>query len=163
MGPVGDDFSRMDDEDIIEDAEIIEELTDEDMYEEDLGMVSPSESGHPVEEFDVFSEEKNPLATVTMAELYVSQGLIKRAFTIYRALADAEPNNVELKKRLYELKMAIDEDTASARYQLPTETQNMSESVTTVGTSFGAAAVPVGEDRVLETLGKWLDAIKRRR
>lgn len=163
MEPVEDGFLLTDDEDLLEDAEIIEELTDEDLYEEDPGMVSQPESGCAVEEFELFSAGKNPIATVTMAELYVSQGFTKRAVTIYRELLDADPQNIELKKRLYELKMAIDEDTASARYDYQAVTQPMPERVATTAPDFGAAVSPIREDRVVETLGKWLDAIKRRR
>ena len=163
MEPVKDGFSLTEEEELLEDAELIEELTDEDLYEEDHGMVSPPETGLEVEEFDAFNEGRNPLATVTMAELYVTQGFTKRAFTIYRELLDADPNNIELKKRLYELKMAIDEDTASARYGLQAGTQTRSERVATTAADIGAAASLSGDDRVLETLGKWLDAIKRRR
>lgn len=163
MEPVEDGLSLTNDDDLLEDAEIIEELTDEDLYEDDPGMVSPPETGGAVEEFEEFSAGKNPIATATMAELYVSQGFTKRAFTIYRGLLDADPLNIELKKRLYELKMAIDADTACARYNVPADTQTVSERVATTADAFGAAVSPMGDDRVVETLGKWLDAIKRRR
>src|ERR1700676_3686543 len=136
MEPVEFGVSPADDEDLIEDAEIIEELTDEDLYEEDPGMVSTPESGSEVEEFEATSAGRNPIATVTMAELYVSQGFTKRAFTIYRELLDADPHNIELKKRLYELKTAIDEDTARARYNFQAGTQAMSERVVTTAADF---------------------------
>jgi hypothetical protein len=163
MEPVEFGVSPTDDGDIIEDAEIIEELTDEYLYEEDSGMVSTPGTGSEVEEFEATRATRNPIATVTMAELYVSHGFTKRAFTIYRELLDADPHNIELKKRLYELKTAIDEDTTRARHNFQAGPQVMSEREVTTAAAFGSAASPVVKDTVLETLDKWLDAIKRRR
>jgi hypothetical protein len=59
--------------------------------------------------------ETDPLNTVTLAELYVSQGFLKRALTIYRELLLVDPDNTELKSRLVELKHEIDLDEVSAR------------------------------------------------
>jgi tetratricopeptide (TPR) repeat protein len=60
-------------------------------------------------------EEKDPLTTVTLAELYVSQGFTKRALTIFRGLLEADPENLELKNRILALKQEIDEDEECAR------------------------------------------------
>jgi tetratricopeptide (TPR) repeat protein len=62
-----------------------------------------------------FQEEKDPLTTVTLAELYVSQGFTKRALTIFRGLLEADPQNLELKNRILALKQEIDEDEECAR------------------------------------------------
>jgi tetratricopeptide (TPR) repeat protein len=62
-----------------------------------------------------FLEEKDPLTTVTLAELYVSQGFTKRALTIFRELLEADPENLELKNRILTLKQEIDEDEECAR------------------------------------------------
>ena len=129
----------------LEDAELIEELTDEEFPEEDDFIVSPAIIDVPAGHEEFIGEGKNPLSTVTLAELYVSQGFLKRALTIYRELLDADPDNADLKRRLYDLKTAIDEDAASARSSLLA--------------GDGAAA---GE-RVVETLERWLDTIRRRR
>lgn len=154
---------RTEDEIDLEDAEIIEELTDEDLLEADEFIVSPAEKD------DAAREGKNPLSTVTLAELYVSQGFVKRALTIYRELLETDPDNADLKKRLYQLKEAIDEDVASARQSL------LAGEVTVTGSAGGAdcagsaeppegmPAAAVAEERVIETLEKWLDAIRRRR
>jgi tetratricopeptide (TPR) repeat protein len=60
-------------------------------------------------------EEKDPLTTVTLAELYVSQGFTKRALTIFRELLEADPENQQLKNRILALKQEIDEDEECAR------------------------------------------------
>ena len=210
-----------DDEEIIEDAEILEEFDDEPSIEEDFfgagtdaGVPEPdapppaapagdddflftppdeafSEPGAalpedlpaaeaafippvPGEAFtepeeDIAPEESDPLITATMAELYVSQGFLKRALTIYRELLEADPDNEEWKNRLYDLKTAIDEDVAIARHSVAEEG----------GAEPGPAAVSAGQDvpepgtaitgpaesgdTVVVTLERWLETIRRRR
>ena len=155
------------DEEIIEDAEIVEDLADEGQSEED-SISPPPEDEHlePGEDFSM--KERDPLITVTMAELYVSQGFVKRALTIYRELLEIDPDNIEWKNRLYELKMAIDEDTAIARKATMTESAAEAETVQVPGrpenpaSDDEAPAPAVTGDAVLGTLEKWLDAIRRR-
>ena len=48
-------------------------------------------------------------ATATMAEIFVSQGLISRALEIYKVLVKKEPDNEEIKSRLEELELMINE------------------------------------------------------
>ncbi len=153
----------------LEDAEIIEELTDDDLLDDDDEFVmSPARSAAVAEEAVVVNE-KSPISTVTLAELYISQGFSKRALTIYRELLENDPENADLKKRLYELKKAIDEDTASARSSLLACVDTMPKEAGTAVAEGGFTAEPAepaspgGEDRVLETLEKWLETIRRRR
>ncbi|HEY6871497.1 MAG TPA: tetratricopeptide repeat protein [Geobacteraceae bacterium] len=152
----------------LDDAEIIEELGDDDLLEEDEFIVSPAKAASTVAGADVFAGEKSPISTVTLAELYVSQGFSKRALTIYRELLETDPDNAELKRRLYELKKAIDEDTAIARGILPAGDETVPEVAETSGVEDRCkpeeAEPPLagGDDRVLATLEKWLDTIKRR-
>lgn len=165
-------LSGFDGEEIIEDAELIEELIEECLLQQeeddDRFIVSPAQAISSEQETSELDDIKSPLSTVTMAELYVSQGFVKRAFTIYRGLLDLDPNNAELKKRLYELKMAIDEDTATARYSHMTSSELAPEHSGAPDTSVDR--VPPGEepvallpDTVVMKLEKWLDAIQRRR
>lgn len=145
-----------------EDAEIIEELTDEDLLEEEFVegdfIVSPAKADVPVG-YGGHSEGKNPLSTVTLAELYISQGFLKRALTIYRELHESDPDNADLTKRLFELKKAIDEDAASARDSVLAGDELTPEAAGTSGYDDPAAT----EERVIEALEKWLVAIGRRR
>lgn len=184
------DFQPIDilseDDEIIEDAELFEEPSDQELPDEEIFVFTPpeealAETGNTFyfEPDDppqtattaptVFIEEHDPLRTATMAELYVSQGFLKRALTIYRELLDKEPNNTEWKNRLYELKIAIDEDMAMARRTVTTE----------IAVDSGIAGIYAqsdsgmnedemriqapGDDTVLGTLEKWLETVRRRR
>jgi len=154
------DFS-LEDSDIIEDAELLEELDDEETPEkssaeelpagDELISILPGATPSAPEAVP-FAKVSDPLRTATMAELYASQGYLKRALTIYRELLDTDPDNVEWNNRLYELKMAIDEDLAMARKDAA------------VDSDAGADITPItSDDRVVATLEKWLDTIRRRR
>jgi len=178
------EFSPVDD-DIIEDAELVEDLTDEILPEEDevrgaSPILSVGESLPPVlTTAEVGGDEKqvdenDPLITVTMAELYASQGFLKRALTIYRGLLESDPENAEWNNRLYELKMAIDEDTEIARHNVTEGAVAVKEPETPgfhpeIGESLSVTQVEepaisvVSEKTSLETLEKWLDTIRRRR
>lgn len=165
-----DGFQGADELDL-EDAELLEELSDDDLIDdvEDEFILSPAQGYPPAADGDLFGEGKNPISTITLAELYVSQGFLKRALTIYRELLETDPDNAELKKRLYALKQAIDEDTANARNSLlaggeavaefAAEAAGVPPSVPEAGGAVGA----VMEDRVIATLESWLDNIRRRR
>lgn len=160
-----------DDEEIIEDAELVEELeefVDEEAGEADFIFTSPGDAlSEPEESAPV--EEGDPLVTVTLAELYASQGFLKRALTIYRELLESDPDNEEWKSRLYELKMAIDEDTAIARNIALGDTAEETETTQAPGlpelpgSDETKTLPPASGDAVLATLEKWLDTIRRRR
>ncbi len=116
------------------------------------------------------TEGKDPLTTVTLAELYVSQGFLKRAFAIYRELLMANPDNEELKQRLSNLKCAIDRDEKSVRVHVleRERTTAEAEDVTAERISLenDGAEAEAGFDRrdtVLTTLETWLENISRRR
>ncbi len=153
----------------LEDAEIIEELTDDDLIDDDDEFVVSTVNAAPVADEAGVADEKNPISTVTLAELYVSQGFSKHALTIYRELLETDPDNADLRKRLYELKKAIDEDAATARNNLlagneivPKGTEAfVAENGCTTGSAMTTPSG--GEDRVVETLEKWLENIRGRR
>lgn len=43
------------------------------------------------------------IATKTLAEIYLQQGYVQEAYEIFKALAEKDPHNVEIKHRLEEL------------------------------------------------------------
>ena len=43
------------------------------------------------------------IATKTLAEIYLQQGHLQEAYQIFKALAERDPNNMEIKLRLEEL------------------------------------------------------------
>lgn len=109
--------------------------------------------------------QKDPLTTVTLAELYVTQGFLKRALTIYRELVDETPQNQELKNRLMELKRRVDADqdsikTANLATEIETETVVTSPLVAPVQTEAIAARPDAAADEIAN-LQNWLDNIRR--
>ena len=93
-------FESEDDEEIIEDLEILDEL-------------EAPEVGQPASEFE-FQEEPytpdvavaplhDPLSTVTLAELYVTQGFIHKALEIYLAILADNPSDQVIAGRVTEL------------------------------------------------------------
>ena len=77
---------------------------------------APSLSGKGVE----------PIATATLAEIYIRQGLPQKALKVYRDLLKLEPHNDQLRQRLILLKQQIDGQEVPA---LGDETLLASESV----------------------------------
>ncbi len=49
-----------------------------------------------------------PIATSTIAEIYVRQGFLKRAMTVYRDLLKVDPSNEDLRAKLVELKARVE-------------------------------------------------------
>lgn len=43
------------------------------------------------------------IATKTLAEIYLQQGYLQEAYQIFKALAEKDPHNMEIKHRLEEL------------------------------------------------------------
>ncbi len=122
-------------------AEIVEELTDELVEEEEQFYPEETASALPVADAGE-GGRKDPLTTVTLAELYVSQGFPERAATIYRELLALDPENGELKERLAALTAGNTPEVSLG----PEEPQ-------TAGRA---------ED-IIQTLENWLGNIKRRR
>lgn len=151
----------------LEEGEIIEELTDEDLLVDEEFVVSPGETGSQGGNDDVVTEKKNPISTSTLAELYVSQGFMTHALTIYREMLDSDPDNADLKKRVDELARAVAEEAGGVGTGLPEDDEAVTESAVTSGAAGHhpadmEMAAAVTEDRVIETLEKWLDTIRRR-
>ena len=152
-----------DDEFLLEEAEIIEELSDEVLDEEffEPGLAEESAGEVSIDgEGPLFEEElgaaddsgSDPLATATIAELYIEQGFMKKALKIYRDLLDANPGNEELRQRIVDLKHRIDEDEARAR-----------ENAFTADMPFGEEFAEAANDKVdaVAVLEGWLDTIGR--
>lgn len=47
------------------------------------------------------------LATKTLAEIYIKQGYLQEAYEIYKTLAEKDPSNSEIQKRIQELEVKI--------------------------------------------------------
>lgn len=152
----------------LEEGEIIEELTDEDLVDDEEFVVTRCGTGASEGNDDVVTDKKNPISTSTLAELYVSQGFMTHALTIYREMLNSDPDNADLKKRVDELVRAVDEEAGGIRTGLPEGDEAVTESAAISGAADHLPADTeivgaVTEDRAIETLEKWLDTIRRRR
>jgi tetratricopeptide (TPR) repeat protein len=100
---------------IVEEGEFIDELScgSEDKF--DYGFDLDHEADSVAPSAQELQEKKDPLTTATLAELYLAQGYPKRALNIYRELAETDPENMDLKNRILELKKEIDKDEEAAR------------------------------------------------
>lgn len=83
----------------LNDVEIIEDLIEEVADVVDPGVVSECSAA--------VTDQKDPLKTATLAELYVSQGFLSSAISIYKELLIADPCNEEYKKRLLDIEQAF--------------------------------------------------------
>jgi tetratricopeptide (TPR) repeat protein len=137
--------------------------------------VGSSSAGDALLEEDASAAESGilPLATVTLAELYEGQGFFEKALEVYADLLNKDPENQRLKERVIDLSM-----------RLGTETVHSPVSGICINTGIVASNVPLGvssddppgedsgylfpngqgrNDNVLDLLGLWLDAIRRRK
>lgn len=94
-----------------------------------------------------------PIATATIAEIYVKQGMLSKAVQVYRGLLVANPGNATLETRYQELVRQMQGGVGPRVAAEPVVTP-----------SVAAAPVPKGsDDQTLATLMRWLDAIRDRR
>lgn len=107
-------------------------------------------------------ESKDPLTTVTLAELYVSQGFLQRALNIYSELCTANPGDAKLSARLQEVRALMEKEAE----------QEAGEADVMVNFDAGAPAAaesaPVLQAKEVESgpaqiLERWLENIRRRR
>lgn len=156
------------DESLFEEAEIIEDL-DEEVFNEEIEAAEPGPFAipFPAEAFEEVHEQEpdpDPLSTATIADLYVSQGFLKKALRIYRDLSEANPNDEELRNRLVQLKLRIDEDEARARENALADTL-LTEATADVGVDdnedFASSADSAPTQNALAVLEGWLENIGR--
>lgn len=55
------------------------------------------------------------IATKTLAEIYVKQGHLRKAYEIYKVLSERDPSDAEMKARLNELEQALNPSYPSAQ------------------------------------------------
>lgn len=76
-------------------------------------VMEPAEE--PVMEMEALAPELDdqPLVTRTMAELFVSQGLVDRALEVFRQLLEVTPGDAGLRQRVAELSARLEEPPTS--------------------------------------------------
>ena len=77
------------------------------------------------------------IITKTLAEIYLRQGDLQKAYDIFRTLSRENPSDAEIQERLKELSEKL---TSSPAYQTTSSTE-----------------------RRIQTLNRWLNNIQRRR
>jgi len=80
-----------------------------------------------------------PMTTKTLAEIYLQQGHLQEAYEIYKALAEKDPFDAEIQKRLEELGEKLH----------PSPPPSFS--------------TPLSKEEKLQHLEKWLANIRKRR
>ena len=92
-----------------EDADVVEEGNVESVSPEPEISPLPEDLGElvtPLKEAKGERAEPSAIATATLAELYVGQGLIREAVAVLEQVLDREPDNVEVSARLDALRNA---------------------------------------------------------
>lgn len=87
-----------------------------------------------------------PIATTTIAELFVKQGLLSQACQVYRDILQADPDNGLVRSKLLALEEGLSADTS---LESPEDPAPLDETVT--------------ETEPLATLNRWLSAARLRR
>ncbi|GFE58286.1 lipopolysaccharide assembly protein LapB [Geobacter sp. AOG1] len=153
---------------VLEDDDLLVEVSedespDEGFSSDDDAPVDEESQGTDTSRNTGSETARDPLSTATLAELYVSQGFLKRAVTIYRELLETEPDNEDLKRRMVELKEAVDRDQVSAReHSLDDLSLEDAGAPTTLNSPVESVEAGATES-VLRTLEHWLENIERRR
>lgn len=95
---------------------------------------------------DKVQSAEAPIATTTIAELFVKQGLLSQASQVYRDILQANPENDQIRAKLIELEGRL---TSNSRSEVADEPVSF--------------ATPAAQDDPLETLQRWLTAVRLRR
>lgn len=157
-------------EEELEEVEVLEggaEVGDESIFEEFAFEDGPADVVVVKEQHPSGLEERGPIPTITLAEMYISQGYHKRAMTVFMELLKADPVNEELKRRLFELKRAIDEDVDTARREALKFAEEERETLAAPAAAFEVAEEEAAPAEVAEsplaTLERWLENVRRRK
>ncbi len=92
---------------------------------------------------------KAPIQTATLAEIYLKQGFLEKARTVYVGILEDDPTNAEVKQKIQSIdEMLVVEQGGETLSADPQDEE---------------PAVPVSGGSVLDQLNRWLDAIEKRR
>lgn len=101
-----------------------------------------------------------PIATATLADIYIQQGFLERALKVFGDLLAEDPGNTEIRRRYDELLLQINGSvmTKSPEAVILAPCDVESARKRTVMLPEGT-----GKDALVTLYGRWLDAINRRR
>jgi len=143
----------------LDEVEIIEELTEEIIDHQEKNAADEVELSTGMEESG--TDRKDPLKTATLAELYVSQGFLSSALSIYRELLKSEPGNKHYERRLLQIRQALAVQEKEAQQPVVIST-GLVEFVPDNTSQQHSEAVSNDSDPVAALEG-WLENIQRRR
>ena len=127
----------------------LDEMDEEDENEAPSGSFRPS-----------------PLPTLTLAELYASQGFQREALNVYEELLREDPENVRLLERVDSLRRSLDDESKGTITFSGESGNGFAEEITEAVLPdneklVSLASVMSYEKMVLETLEDWLNSIRR--
>jgi tetratricopeptide (TPR) repeat protein len=153
-----------------------ETVPDESFYFEELeDAETQSDSDRDtLAESDTADSESGilPLSTITLAELYEGQGFLEKALEVYSDLLTKDPDNQRLKERASDLMIRLERESDLSSVSELSETPEVLESGSSLEDSDadlpGDSACLFPNDQghnevVLDQLGLWLDAVRRRK
>jgi tetratricopeptide (TPR) repeat protein len=100
-----------------------------------------------------------PIATATLADIYIQQGFFERALKVFSDLLEEDPGNTEIRRRYDKLLQQINGAVMTKSPEaVPVASSEIEPVRTTVILPEGT-----GKDALVALYGRWLDAIIRRR
>ena len=125
----------------------------------------------PVSSEKIKPDEPNePIATATLAEIYVKQGLLDKAIDVYQGLLTQNPNNDVARERITQLQQHTDSDQDVAAEQISQEIEIVpeSENLEVAVQSETTEVLTESQDEIkdqspLSVLQRWLAVIKNGR
>lgn len=113
------------------------------------------EEEHPV----VGAASLPPIATATLADIYIQQGFLERALKVFSGLLEEDPGNKEIRRRYDELLQQIH---TSATTGSPEVVSAAPSEVVPAG-KIDILPAEVGKDALVALYGRWLAVINRRK
>lgn len=139
-------------------------------FPQEAGIAKMLASLPPLDPVDSVSADgaEEPIATPTIAEIYLKQGFPERALKVYRDLLKVHPGNQALRIKLADLEQMLGlgpkPGIPEAGSALGTSMADLPSPPETVASVSGLTEAPPGSvDTRLVLLDRWLTAIHRRR
>jgi tetratricopeptide (TPR) repeat protein len=120
----------------------------------------------PDEEVELEAEPSSadpPIATATIAELFVRQGLLSQACQVYRDILQVEPENEEVRQKLSALERELAGEEPEKVADLPVENVQEPPKENSVTEEPLVPEEPLVREEPLVVLQRWLATIRRRR
>jgi tetratricopeptide (TPR) repeat protein len=120
-----------------------------------VSEVVEEESSDPV----VGAASLPPIATATLADIYIQQGFFERALKVFSGLLVEDPGNKEIRRRYDELLQQIHSSAPTGSQ----EAVSMAPSELAPADKIDIITEEVGKDALVALYGRWLAVINRRK